>query len=180
MYLRAGFRPIATCSPSNFDLVLRFGAEKVFDYANLDCAAEIRAYTKNTLQYAFDCVAMPETTMLCYGAIGRAGGRYVTLEPFRAEATAARPLTIEPSWILALTVYGRKVSYGGEYDRDACPEDLEFGKRFVKIAQALLDQGKLDTHPVKVITGGWEKVMEGVEFIRQDAMSGAKLVYPVS
>lgn len=92
----AGLRPIATCSPAHFDLTLKFGADKVFDYHSADCASDVRAYTKGQLAYALDCVSLADTTELCYKAIGRAGGRYVSLEPFRAAVTQTRP-TGEPS-----------------------------------------------------------------------------------
>ncbi|CAG8902794.1 unnamed protein product [Penicillium egyptiacum] len=175
----AGLRPIVTCSKSNVDLVRRFGAEHVFDYSDPECAAEIRRYTGGTLAYTLDCVAIAETTQLCYNAMGRAGGRYVTLEPFRSAIAETRPLTIEPSWLLALTVFGRKVDIDGEYSRDARPDDHRFAAELTVSVQALLDQGKFDTHPIKVMTGGWDGVKDGVDMIRTQAMSGQKLVYPV-
>ncbi|KAK0614863.1 chaperonin 10-like protein [Bombardia bombarda] len=174
-----GLRPIATCSPRNFDLVKRFGAEEAFDYGDPDVAAKIRTYTGNTLEYALDCVATAETTQLCYGAVGRAGGRYATLEPFRDAIASTRPLTIQPSWLLALTVFGRKVALDGEYARDVIPGDYEFAKQFTAQFQAVLDQGRVDAHPVKIMTGGWKGVIEGVDIIRKQAVSGQKLVYPV-
>ena len=175
----AGLRPIATCSRSNFELCRRFGAEEVFDYSDPDCSANIRAYTRNTLAYALDCVAAADTTQLCYAAIGRAGGRYVTVEPFREAIASARPLTIEPSWLLALTIFGRQVKLDGEYGREANPEDRKFGAKLTADVQALLNQGKIDTHPVKVMTGGWDAVLDGVNVVRKQALSGQKLVYSV-
>lgn len=136
------------------DLVRRFGAEHAFDYSDPECAAEIRRYTGGTLAYTLDCVAMADTTQLCYNAMGRAGGRYVTLEPFRSAIAETRALTIEPSWLLALTVFGRKVDIDGEYSRDARPDDHKFAVELTVSVQALLDQGKFDTHPIKVMTGG--------------------------
>ncbi|KAJ4286163.1 hypothetical protein N0V90_013512, partial [Kalmusia sp. IMI 367209] len=45
--------------------------------------ADIRAYTNNEIAYASDCFFLAETTQLQYTAIiGRAGGRYCSLEPF--------------------------------------------------------------------------------------------------
>ncbi|RAL08964.1 zinc-binding alcohol dehydrogenase family protein [Aspergillus homomorphus CBS 101889] len=175
----AGLRPIATCSPAHFDLARRFGAEAVFDYHDPDCAAAIRTYTKNTLAYALDCLALAETTQLCYGALGRAGGRYVTLEPFRAAIAAQRPLTVSPSWLLALTIFGRKVALDGEYGREANPEDRKFGTRLTAEVQVLLDEGKVDVHPVRVMDGGWEGVLKGVDLVRRQTVSGQKLVYVV-
>ncbi|EAW09024.1 zinc-binding alcohol dehydrogenase family protein [Aspergillus clavatus NRRL 1] len=176
---RAGLRPIATCSPAHFDLARRFGAEAVFDYHDPDCAAAIRAYTKNSLAYALDCLALAETTELCYGALGRAGGRYVTLEPFREAIAAQRSHTVTPSWLLALTIFGRKVALDGAYGREANPEDRKFGARLTEEVQGLLDEGKLDVHPVRVMGGGWKGVLEGVDLMRRQTVSGYKLVYGV-
>ncbi|KKK17015.1 hypothetical protein ARAM_003407 [Aspergillus rambellii] len=177
----AGFRPVATSSPSNFELVKRFGAEKVFDYHDPECAEKIRAYTGNELEYALDCVAEAETTQLCYAAIGRAGGRYVAVEPFRDSIAQSRAHTIEPSWFNVMTIWGRKVELGGEYGRDASPEDRAFGARSFAAVQNLLDSGRrVTTHPVKVMPGAWEGVMQGVAQIRSQPPSGYKLVYPVA
>ncbi|PSR83726.1 hypothetical protein BD289DRAFT_435485 [Coniella lustricola] len=176
----AGFRPIATCSPRNFDLVRRFGAEQVFDYGQDDCAATIRAYTRNTLASALDCIATAETTQLCYGALGRAGGRYATVEPFRESVTSQRALTVVPSWLLAVTVFGRKVDLDGEYARPARPQDKELALRLTAYAQTLLDQGQLPTHPVKVVGTGWDSVVRGVATVRKEALSGQKLVCSVA
>ncbi|KAH8667030.1 chaperonin 10-like protein [Xylariales sp. PMI_506] len=176
----AGLRPIATCSPSNFDLALRFGAEKVFDYHQDSCAADIRAYTGNELAYALDCVAQADTTQLCYAALGRAGGRYVTLEPFREAVAQTRPLTVQPSWFMAPTLIGVEVDMHGEFGRKARPEDRLFGARAFLAMQGLLDRGLVDTHPAKVMPGAWEGIMHGVDTMRTDPPSGFKLVYPVS
>ncbi|KAL8760020.1 MAG: hypothetical protein Q9199_000335 [Rusavskia elegans] len=175
----AGLRPIATCSPSNNDLVYRFGAEKVFDYSSPTCAEDIRAYTQNELAYTLDCVSQAETTQLCYSSMGRAGGRYVSLEPFREAIAQGRALTIKPSWVMVLTVFGRKVALEGEYGRAARPQDRRCGAQAFSAVQVLLDRGLIQTHPVKVMPGGWEGVMKGVDIIRSQAMSGQKLVYSV-
>ncbi|KAJ5260994.1 hypothetical protein N7478_011589 [Penicillium angulare] len=178
-YSSDGLRPIATCSKSNADLARRFGAEEVFDYSDPDCASNIRRYTGGALAYALDCVARADTTQLCYDAIGRAGGRYVTLEPFRTAITEKRALTINPSWLLALTVFGRKVDIAGEYFREAQPDDHKFARNLTVRVQELLDHGKFDTHPIKVMSGGLDGVKDGVDVIRSQSVSGQKLVYPL-
>ncbi|KAJ5692064.1 hypothetical protein N7462_001487 [Penicillium macrosclerotiorum] len=174
----AGLRPIVTCSPSNFDLVSRFGAEKAFDYHSPTVAADIRAYTHNTLAYALDCVSLADTTQLCYGAIGRAGGRYVALEPFREAIAASRP-TVEASWLMVLTIFGHKVALDGVYGRDARPEERRFGAQAFHEVQKLLDSGLIDPHPIKALPGGWSGVIQGVDRIRNQTFSGYKLVYSV-
>ncbi|RYP02576.1 hypothetical protein DL764_005750 [Monosporascus ibericus] len=114
----AGFSPIATGSLSNFDLVLRFGAEKDFDYHSLTCAADLRGYIHKELASAIHCVTHADTTQLCYAALGRAGGRYVALEPFQRAMTQTQPSTVEPSWVLVLTIFGREVTLQGKYGRE--------------------------------------------------------------
>ncbi|GAP93360.2 putative polyketide enoylreductase [Rosellinia necatrix] len=176
----AGLRPIATASPSKFHLALRFGAEKVFDYHSETCADEIREYTGNQLAYAFDCVAEADTTQLCYRSIGRAGGRYVTVEPFRESVAKTRELTIEPSWLMATSIFGNKIALEGAYARDARPDYRDFGGQAFAAVQSLLDRGLIDTHPIKSMPGGWEGVLGGVDIIRGQPPSGYKLVYSVS
>jgi len=71
----SGLRPIATCSPKNFELVKSFGADAVFDYRSPSCIASIKENTRGNLKYVLDCISEPETTAFCYSCIGRAGGK---------------------------------------------------------------------------------------------------------
>ncbi|KAK3988685.1 chaperonin 10-like protein [Cladorrhinum sp. PSN332] len=177
---RAGLRPIATCSPSNFDLVRRFGAEYAVDYRTPTAASDIRRYANNELAYALDCITDAETTKLCYDAIGRAGGRYCAMEPFRETVTQARALTVKPSWVMTLTIFGRKVAIDGEYGREATPEHRKFGVEAYTAVQDLLDKGLIDPHPVKIMPGGWEGVIESIDIIRGQGVSGYKMVHVVN
>ncbi|KAG6364986.1 hypothetical protein INS49_006591 [Diaporthe citri] len=176
----AGLRPIATCSPANFELATRFGAEMIFDYRSPTCAENIRAYTGNQLEYALDCVTQADTTQMCYASLGRAGGRYVALEPFRDSIAQSRSATVEASWLMVLTIFGGQVALDGDYYRDTSPEDRKVGAELFAVVQGLLDRGLIDPHPVKVMPGGWHGVVEAVDTIRKQPQSGHKLVCPVS
>lgn len=169
-----------TCSPANFDLVLRFGAEKVFDYHSPTCAADIREYTSNELAYALDCVTQADTTQMCYSALGRAGGRYVALEPFRDQVAKTRALTVKPTWVMVLDIFGDEVHLEGEYHRDANAENREAGTELFAAVQKCMDSGLIQAHPVKAGKGGWQGVVQGVETIRKQPLSGQKLVYSVA
>lgn len=79
-----------------------------------------------------------------------------------------------------MTVWGRKVELGGEYAREASLEDREFGARSFAAVQTLLDRGFVTTHPIKLMSGGWEGVVEGVDKIRSQPPSGYKLVCQVA
>jgi hypothetical protein len=158
--------------------VVGFGAEKAFDYGSADCAKEIRAYTRNGLGYALDCVSESDSAQLCYGAIGRAGGRYCALEPVRQAVAAARP-SVRASWLMVLTMFGRRVALDGEYAREASPADRALSANIFAATQTLLDAGRIDAHPVKLLDGSWAGLIKGVDMIRTGAVSGQKLVVRV-
>ncbi|KAJ5452802.1 hypothetical protein N7445_000985, partial [Penicillium cf. griseofulvum] len=110
--------------------------------------------------------------------LGGGGGRYVSLEPVRAAITQTRP-TVEPSWLMVLSLFGHQVALDGDYGRPARPEYRKFGREAFTAVQALLDRGLVDTHPIKIMAGGWDGVIKGVALIRSQAPSGSKLVYSV-
>lgn len=103
----AGFQVIATSSPRNMAIVKSFGADAVFDYSDPNCSSEMRAYTKNALRFAIDCITTPETTQLCYSALGRTGGRYVALDPF-SETIASTRKVVSACWVLGPELVGKQ------------------------------------------------------------------------
>lgn len=111
-----GCVPIATCSPRNAALVMKYGARKVFDYASATCAKDIRAYTKDRLDCVLDCIGSAVTMAMCYQAIGSGGGRYTALEPYSERIKATRS-EVKADWILAWTVNGERVALDGLYER---------------------------------------------------------------
>lgn len=80
---------------------------------------------------------------------------------------------------MVLSIFGHKVALDGQYGRDARPQDRVFGAQAFGAVQDLLDRGLIDTHPVQAMPGGWEGVVKGVDIIRNQALSGQKLVYSV-
>lgn len=62
----------------------------------------------------------------------------------------------------------------------AVPEDFEFAKKIFSIAEKLLAEGKLKTHPEKVGSNGLEGVLQGFQDMKADKVSGQKLVYRVA
>lgn len=80
---------------------------------------------------------------------------------------------------MVLSLFGHEVALDGDYGRPAQPEYRQFGAEAFAAVQALLDRGLIDTHPTKIIAGGWDGVIEGVALIRSQAPSGSKLVYSV-
>jgi NADPH:quinone reductase-like Zn-dependent oxidoreductase len=155
--------------------VKSYGAEAVFDYRSPTCAAEIRAYTKNSLKYVLDCISEPETMQFCYACIGRAGGKYTSLEPY-AEFLHTRP-TVKPDWVLGPMILGKPIGWRPPFKRNGDAEVREFAVKWFKTAQRLLDEGKLKMHPVRLMPGGFQGVLDGMDLLRNKQISGEKLVY---
>ncbi|KAI1170327.1 GroES-like protein [Nemania sp. FL0916] len=170
----AGYTPIATCSPANFALVRDRGAAAAYDYASPTVRDDIREWTGGHLSLALDCVGTPASTVLCYGAIGDAGGRYATLEPY-ATHLAVRRREVKPDWILAWTLFGKELKLPDAYYRPAIPEDLSYGQAWAVQVERLLAAGKLRAHPLDVSTDGLSAVVAGLDLLRKHQVRGKKL-----
>jgi NADPH:quinone reductase-like Zn-dependent oxidoreductase len=173
-YSRSGYRPIATSSPANFDLVRKNGAEEVFDYRAPDVAERIKAYTKNTLRYVLDIITEVKSMKHCYAAIGRAGGRYTCLEKYHEQLHTRK--TVKPELVMGITILGKRIALDHGYGSEANPELREFGVGWYQIVQQLIDQGKIRPHPIRVYPGRWEGILEGLELLRNRKISAQKLV----
>ncbi|THW97443.1 putative alcohol dehydrogenase [Aureobasidium pullulans] len=176
---RCGFKPITTCSPANFNLVKSYGAEEAFDYHSSTCAENIRKYTGNTLAYAADCVTVPSSTKACIAAIGRAGGRYVALDPYEEDLMTRK--VVRPDWILATAVAGRGSSWPAPYGREPDMECRVWAEEYLASVERLIGSGadQIRSHPLEEREGGLEGIMSGIEEIRRKQVRGFKLVYPV-
>lgn len=172
----AGYHVVATCSARNFELARSFGADAVFDHTSPTCAADIRAYTRNGLRFALDCITTPETTRLCYAALGRAGGRYVALDPF-SEAVAATRSIVRPDWVLGPELVGEDIAWPAPHGRKGNPEARVFCEAWTRTLQGLLDRGLIRTHPQLVRDTGLAGALGGLEELRAKKISGQKLIY---
>ncbi|KAF2175884.1 NAD(P)-binding protein [Zopfia rhizophila CBS 207.26] len=172
----AGFEPVATCSPHNFDLAKSYGASAVFDYQAPGCTADIREYTKNGLRFVLDCISTTASMQFCYQALGRAGGKYTALEPY-AEAVAHTRKVVKPDWIMGPQMLGKEIAWPEPHWRPADPEMGEFGATWTATLQKLLDRGLIRPHPIVVKQGGLREVLGGIDDIRSKKISGKKLVY---
>lgn len=176
--LRSGYRPIATCSPKNFDLVRSNGAEAVFDYREPDVAEQIKAYTKNSLWYVLDVITEAKTMKHCYAAIGRAGGKYTCLEAYPEHLATRR--TVKPELVMGIAILGKEIALDHGYGSGANPELKDFGVAWYRTLQKLLDDGKIKSHPIKVLPGRFEGILAGLPVLKSKAVSAQKLVVRIA
>ncbi|KAJ5827401.1 Protein TOXD [Penicillium robsamsonii] len=170
----SGYTVLTTCSPHNFEQVKSLGADKVFDYNAPDAAAEIRAYTHNKLKLAFDTISIDASARLCDAALSTEGGDYTALL-----AVGIDRVNINDRWTLAYSAIGEEYMYRGT-PLPSKPEDKEFAVMFWSIAERLLADGKVKVHTPKVNPGGLNGVIDGLQLLRDNKVSGEKLVYNLS
>jgi hypothetical protein len=115
----------------------------------------------------------------CYKCLGRTGGKYTALEPY-AKALHTRPRTVVPDWVLGPAVLGEAVGWPAPFWRDEDQALRGFGVDWFGTVQALLDEGRIRPHPVRVVEGGLEGVTDGLEMLRKKQVSGCKLVCALS
>lgn len=111
----------------------------------------------------------------CYKCLGRSGGKYTALEPY-PDFLHTRTRTVTPDWVLGPSVLGEEIRWPEPFTREQNQEYREFGMDWFVTAQRLLDDGKLKTHPTKVIGGGFEGVPYGLQLLQEKQVSGQKLI----
>lgn len=183
----AGYRPITTCSPANSALVTARGALAAFDYTSPTCGQQIYSYTNGTLAHVIDCIGNAATMTICYTALGEDGGRYVALEQYPRRLSIRRR-NVRHSWVLGWTLFGMEVKLAGAYAREAAPQDLIYGKEWMKKVQLVLggktSAGKdprdtaIQPHPLEVHKrGGLAAVIPKLDSLRRGEVRGKKVVF---
>ncbi|KAI1422848.1 GroES-like protein [Xylaria sp. FL1777] len=171
----SGLRPVTTCSPGNFDLVRARGAAAALDYVDPSVVDDIRAFAGGKLKHAYDCIGDMSSAAHSYAAIGRTGGRYVTLEQVPEELLRTRR-AVRNKFVRGYEVFGRDVPLSRGYECVADPAKLALAVRYLHVLQGLLDKGDLKTHPVQKLGGGLPGVLEGLKLLKSGSVSGKKLV----
>lgn len=133
-----------------------------------------KSYTKNNLKYALDCITSVESTILCFAAIGRAGGKYVSLDPWQDHVATRK--VVKCDFTVGPRVFGEGCTWPTPYGSEPDEELKEFGVDLWEVARKLVADGKLKNHPLRVLDGGFEAIMAGMELIRDKKLSGEKII----
>jgi NADPH:quinone reductase-like Zn-dependent oxidoreductase len=173
----SGYDPIATVSNVSADLVKSYGAVKTFPYSSPTCGDAIKKETKGEIRHAIDCITTPESVQCCLKAIGRTGGRCVTLEYANDELKTRKAVKFD--MVMAYVAFGKGVELPGAYHREPDMDKLYSASRWRNDVQELLDQGRIRCHPVREVSGGWEGIIKGLEMLKDGQVRGQKLVVRV-
>ncbi|KAF2099255.1 GroES-like protein [Rhizodiscina lignyota] len=170
----AGLHVITTCSRQSSDLVLRCGANAVFDYNDIDWAKKVRTATKDHLAYVIDCISNEASAASCAIAIGTPGGKYLSCTVRGPEIARNNIVTLKP---VGFTVLGREFTIGSDERRFAVVEaDGEFVQAFIPITERLLKEGKISVFPIECHYG-LIRIPEGLQALYQGQIRGVRLVY---
>lgn len=64
--------------------------------------------------------------------------------------------------------------------RPGDPELKEFAAKLWAVAQKLIDEGRLQHHPLHLLQGGFDMVIKGMELVKKGQVSGEKVVVRLS
>ncbi|KAI2464693.1 oxidoreductase-like protein [Annulohypoxylon bovei var. microspora] len=170
----SGLQVVTTCSPRNFDLVKSLGADHVFDYNSPTVGADIFKVTNGEIAHVFDCISEGSSPAISAEAIGPRGGKYSALLPVdnfpRKDVTTAMTLGY-------IAIGESFPKFGMEWT--STPADFEFASKFWSLTENLLAQGKLKAHPVSLREGGLDGILGGLDEMKENGVSGKKLVYKI-
>ena len=167
----SGYKVVTTCSPRNFDMVKSFGADEVLDYNDPQSVDKIKQLTNNNLKLSWDTIGVDSSAEFC-GKVLAAGGRHGIIGPAKPQRS-----DITVTFSLGYTAAGEPVKKSfAEFGAEKTTRDYEWMIKWIELVDGLLAQGKVKPHPTKV-TQGLENVIEGMHMLKDNKVSGQKLVY---
>ncbi|TBU30524.1 GroES-like protein [Dichomitus squalens] len=156
----SGFSPIiTTASLKNTELLKSYGATHVLD-RNLSVDAtreEVKKIIGGLPSFVFDPVSLPETQTLGYELLAPGGRLFIILLDSIKEKTEGRTVTFAP-------VAAR------------LQQDPQFNLDLFKAITAYLESGEIKPLKAEVLPGGLAGVVSGVEKLRNNQVSGTKLI----
>jgi NADPH:quinone reductase-like Zn-dependent oxidoreductase len=172
---RSGLTVITACGVHNFDLVKSYGADACFDYKDPECGKKVREYTGDKIEYVFDTISTESSAAVCADAMCSTGGRYTCIL-----AVDFPRKDCKTDLVMGYTINGEDYKMGPAAPLlPAKRGDYEFGEMFFRMAEELLAAGKFRPHRATVGKGGLNGVLEGLQLMREEKVSGTKLVYRV-
>lgn len=169
---------ITTASPRNFEFVKSLGADAVFDYNSPTAAADIKALTGNKLTLAWACAA--DGDALIAGALSdEVPSKYVAI--VGVDKDLVHKLNPKVEGVRSHLAYD---VFGGEYlwptgPMVPAPDVAEYVSKFLELCPGLLENGTIK--PIRAVVNkggsGLEGVIKGLDDLKNNGISAAKLVY---
>ena len=182
---------MTTASAKHTEHLKSLGAAEVIDYHDTDAAlANIKAALHGeALRYAWDCVSLDETGEFCAKALaltpqsaaaGPGSLHYYCLLWVDMDKVKAVDARIEGDLTFYYTAFGEPFEKWQKFPANL--EHLEFARQFWESARKLIDAGKIKPAQTFANRGGsgFEGVLVGLKELKENKVSGGKLVYTIS
>ncbi|PVH81266.1 GroES-like protein [Cadophora sp. DSE1049] len=167
---KAGCTVVVTASPRSFDLVKSYGADHVFDYRSPGAAKEIKKAFPN-ISRAMDCYSEGNSTKFCAEIIEGNGDKVIALLETKTGVSS-----VKSQMIMSFQLLGREFAWlppiGPKYP--ASPTERAALARFYGYLFTFAKE--LKSPPLKVLNGGFDDIIEGLNKIRRGEVSGSKIV----
>jgi len=98
----------------------------------------------------------------------------VALDPFPAHAATRK--VVRTDFVVGPLIFGEGCTWPAPYGRPPSEDMRQFGVKLWRVAQTLVEQGKLHHHPLRILNGGFETVLEGLDLVSKGRVSGEKIV----
>ncbi|KAF8916483.1 chaperonin 10-like protein [Mucidula mucida] len=180
----AGLQVIATASSRNHASILSLGATACEDYKDPNIVSKLKAAAGgNPIKFAIDCVGTDGSSDRVVEAMSP-GGHLISIMPASETAEAsAKEKDIKVEMILVVTLSGQEFildALGGHLI-PAIPEDRVLISRWTqKELPNLLEKGALKAPKLRLMPGGLNDVLHGLEIMKSGAYSAEKLVYTLA
>lgn len=185
----SGYKVLTTCSPHNNDFVRSLGADAVYNYKSPDVGKQINRDTENSLTLIWDTISLASSAAICSEAFssdpsilstggGGGGAKYGTILPIKLPSSNPNTTQIETTMTFMYTIFNEPFTKAGR-STPSLPEDFDFAKNFFQITEEMFLANTLKTHPEQVGENGLQGALEGMEDMKNDKISGRKLVYRV-
>ena len=171
----SGAYVITTASARNHSYLQSLGADACFDYREPDCAAKIRDHAPE-LRLALDNIASEASARICGDSLAPSTETQKSTITFLLPQEPPRE-DIEAKRTLGYTAMGEAFEFRGGMQVPVEEGHWEFARDFWSMSQGLFEQGKVKVHRPEVRKGGLEGVLQGLGDLREDKVSGVKLVY---
>ncbi|KIY71583.1 GroES-like protein [Cylindrobasidium torrendii FP15055 ss-10] len=175
----AGIRVIAVASSRNHADLIALGAIACFEYTDPDVVAKVTAAAGRRFDFGIDCVGKGNSSDLTVSAISHGGHLISIMLASDTALSLAKEKNIKVDYILGGTLHGFEFELVGN-TIPVVPEDHALIKKWTSTEMPFLFKHGLLKHPkLRIMPGGIQGIVKGMEIMRDGAYVAEKLIYPV-
>lgn len=175
-----GLKVITTASPKNHDFLKSLGADAVFDYHDTDVSKQIRDFAGDSIAYALDTISSEYSFQHVYDSTANSShvaiDNLLGLQPLQIKTDENRKVSY--STTLAYLIWGQDIDLMGTIFKSSTQLVENYNDLFVKILPSYIS--KLKHSNLRVLNPGLETASEALELLRQNKVSGEKVVFSLN